>query len=91
MITAKIFKVKETVEHGGKKFYRVLGYDNKFDYFLGNPSFQGAKENETFMDALNQIDTLIDCCVVSDKTIHVVFPKKEKQKSKNEKPVDVGR
>ena len=91
MITAKIFKVKETIQHNGKKYYRVIGYDNRFSYFMGVESFTGAKENETFMEALEQIDTLINHCIVSDKTIHVVFPKKEKPKSKEEKPVDVGR
>jgi len=91
MITSKIFKVKETIEQGGRKFYRVVGFDNKFQYFFGIESFVGAKENETFMDALSQIDKLINACVVSDKTIYVVFPKKEKSKPKEKKPVGVGR
>ena len=87
MITSKIFKVKETVQHDGKKYYRVVGFSNRLEYFLGVTDFNGQLKNKTFMEALNQIDTLIDNCVISDKTIHVVFSKKEKKQKikKNQK------
>lgn len=73
MITSKIFKVKEVTQRDGEKYYKVYGYDNKLGYFLGVDSFCGSKENKTFSEALDQIDTLINCSVYSIKTIHVVF------------------
>ena len=87
MITAKIFKVKEATQYDGDKYYHVLGYDNKLFYLLGWYSFYGSKENETFMEAMEQIDSLIDYRIVSDKTIHVVFPDKKNKPTKQKEKV----
>ncbi len=67
----KYFKIKEIIQKNGVKIYKVYGYSTRLELFFGMGT-QYHRDNITFMDALDQIDTLYSLLVVSKKTVYII-------------------
>lgn len=72
MGTNKIFAVKQIVQNNGKVIYKVFGYASKFNKFLNSPNSEYTKENKSFEEALDQIDTIQQHIAKQVRTVYTV-------------------